>query len=54
MKISIDLTPKIRGKVSLGPVPGTPEYEREQALKRGQLQPLAKCGADEPEPPQAA
>lgn len=47
MKIKINLTPKIRGKVTLGPVPGTPEYAEEQRQK-------AAAQQADPEPPQAA
>jgi len=34
MKINIPLKAEVRGRISLGPVPGTPEYEEEQRKKR--------------------
>ena len=38
MKIAIPLKMKVRGTISLGPRPGTPEFEQEQRERAARLQ----------------
>jgi hypothetical protein len=49
MKISIPIKVKVHGKITLGPVPGTPEFAEEQRCKTlGVEYCPGKTSSDEP------